>query len=365
MSILEDYDHDSEDAFAEITSLEEEMIKIFSITHQIDTHGLDQTSTQLLGITGLLSSVSLEAIALESNTDEIRAQIAVESLIDTLKEKAASWSSKILDFFSSTGTNFFSGLGNILSSIKDKFSRAKESLGQSISNGLEYAKVHPVESVIKAIGACAATISILIFAGRMLPVLRHVTKLLPLAKSIIKMINGIKWPFGPIKAFLSKNSRRIVLDGGAVIGAGALVKLAHVGWTSSSANEIEHGLERVYHDTERAWNTFKPKIITGVNETVAFSKTVASATKQGTQIGYDALYNEREEPKEFSERSLLLGTARLGTAVIGGSVMFFVTMTTSILYALFKLMRIVIGGTFRLGASCADGLLNPKSKDYV
>lgn len=363
MSILEDYDHD----YAEIANLESDITKLYATLDTVEQYGAANPSVQLLCASNLLSSSS--KLALESLlADDIialEADTVKQSLIDTIKEKAADWSAKIITFFKDKGSSFLERITTLWDAFKKKLPQAKEKIGALKDTSIAYARTHPYKTIAAALAACASVVGIVTFAGRMLPAVTNSRAMVQFTNALTKNINAVRWPFGKVTATMASGGKRLVIAVAGVGAIGGAVKLAQLGWSKVTVEQLDRSLEVVCNTTEKAWTTLAPKVAAVSKGTFNFVAATAKASATGFKAGYNALIDEREIPKELSEASILKEGVNLGLGglVATGTVLLF--WASSILYGLYTLVSRVIGATIRLCAQTIGALSHPQDKEYV
>lgn len=363
MSILEDYDHDAN----EIVGIESDIEKLCETLTAVEQYGAPASAVQLLYFSNLLTSSSKIAIESLLNKEDVALESdnVKQSIFDSIKEKAAQWSATILTFFKDKGSSLLERVTGLWDSFKKKLPQAKEKLSQLANDSKSYVKAHPYRTIAAAVAACIAVIGIVSFTGRMLPVVKDSKAMVQFTGALTKKVNAIKWPFGAVSLAVKNGGKKV---GVTVASAGAVVagaKLAQLGWSKVTAEQLDRSLEKVCGGLELAWNTLAPKVSAISTGAIEFVKATAIAAGRGFKSGYNALIDEREIPKQVSEASLLMDGLHIGmgVSVAAGTVLLF--WASSVIYAVYKLATSIIGKTLQLCSQTMSNISHMPHKEYV
>jgi ElaB/YqjD/DUF883 family membrane-anchored ribosome-binding protein len=313
---------------------------------------------------GSTSKIALEAL-LDKDNIGLEAASVKQTILNDIKEKAATWSSKIIAFFSSNGKAFLTRITNLHNAFKSKLVAAKEKLSTFKNDADVYVKAHPYKTIAAALSACVAVVSIVAFTGRMLPSVTNTKAMTQFTTSVAKKINAINWPLGEVTAKVVSGGKKLAVGitlTGAAVG---VAKLAQLGWSKVTAEQLDRSLEIVCNSVEKSWNILAPKVTSVSKGIWDFTKATASAAASGFSTGYNALINEREIPKEVSETSIIMDGVHLGAGVFSAAGTVLLFWASSILYGMYKLVSKIIGTTIALCARTISALAHPSSKEYV
>jgi hypothetical protein len=182
-AVLAQIDAMDEAGLESLPSLDEQMQdegnELFQLTNEIDqlngacdvieAHGVSPASFGMMQATNLLAGTSLASIAVEdmaaAGPEDYQSKMALEGIMDKIKDKAAAWSVKILNFVKRIGDISFKDVsGKIVASAKvaaQKVADTTKSVGRTI-------KAHPYKSALIAVGGIAAAAAAIALIGQRL-----------------------------------------------------------------------------------------------------------------------------------------------------------------------------------------------------
>lgn len=262
MEIRDDYDHESNpvgepdinDVKTDLNELETlscDLDKLTGSYHAVENFGISHTSVELLKITGLLSSTALSGVALESllpeSGDSVNSKIALEALSDTIKEKAAKWSAKLLSSAKKLGTIVSNVITPLWNKIKELASKAKEKISNNAA--VQYVKTHPYETIFYSIAACTAIYTTMNFALQAYPSLGAPdSSFVAFNKALVNKLRMIKLPWGKIYTKVTMDGKVVMCE---VIPA-ASTKLTQtgtvskLGWTKAAIDTVISSGSKVF-----------------------------------------------------------------------------------------------------------------------
>lgn len=262
-SIREDYDHEADPVYeseemkndiSELETLANEMHTLEELHKNVSVFGMSATTVHFLKNT-LLSGTSLDAIAVESyNDNDTNQTVALEAIVDKVKETASKWSAKIVSFFSKIKASFESSVLPLLAKLKDKASDLKEKFDDSATG--KFVKAHPYVSFIAAATAISTIAAVISFYHTGVPKAAFTDKTASTFLSKIKdMLDKVKLPFGKVKTTYMADGQRftaeVIMDS-AVKGD----TVGKLGWTK---NAIGNALSHVTESISNSW-----KFVSGV-----------------------------------------------------------------------------------------------------
>lgn len=352
----------------EVLTIESDIMKLCSTLDIIEHHGAPISAVKILCATNLLNTASRIALeALDEGEFGLEADKTKQSIIDTIKEKAAQWSLKVISFFKNKSASFFGKINSLLDKFKKAMSLAKDKISVKANSTKVYVKAHPYKTVAMALSACVAVMGLIAFTGRMLPTVSSSKAMIQFTNTFKNKVAEIRWPFGEVSAKVISGGKKVALAVAAVGAVGGLGKLVQLGWSNVTAEQLDKGLEKVCGGLEKTWMTLAPKVSTIGNTVIDLTKNTFKAGIGGFNIGYNALVNERENRYnvDITEKEILKETAQigLGGVVAAGTVVLF--WASSIIYALYKLMITIVGGTVNLCYRTMQSLSHPVEKEYV
>lgn len=354
MSILEDYDHDVEDNFAEIVEAEKEVTQLVTTYDFIRTNGVELSTVAALQSGGMLSSMTFSAIALEYLSDQkVNAGIALEGLAETLKTKVTAWSAKILKFVTSTAGKIKEKIAGLLDKLKTDSTKAKEALSKQSGLVKTKIKAHPYKSIAAGLLAVAAVIGILIFSAQAIPGLKSIPACQALNTKLVSMIKQIKWPFGAITAVVKENGKKIAL-GIAAFGLATVATIGTLGWTSSSVDSSRKLADASGSKFNTVWEVLKSHTKRAATNTGTIIKGLYQGTVTGAKM---AAYDQADGST----------ASKVVRGIFGGAVGFIAVAITSIVYVLYRLIEAIIVGTFKALAMTFRAIMyaDKQEEDYI
>lgn len=245
--------------------LETEISMLDDSRFAVETYGINPTAAAILQTTGLLNGTALESLGLEAfgyrSPKDDETMMALEALNDKAAEQKASYAARILSAAANVGGKVL----DALSAIWDKVSAAAAKVGSVVWDKTKaagaVAKAHPYATIAVVIGAIAAVAGIVAFAGGFPAAGATVAQLKAYASGVATKINGIKWPFGEIKATVAEQTGKLsvmVKNGSAAAKANSVKAL---GWTQTVAKAAAGQAGRAWTATKTATTSFGGKAV--------------------------------------------------------------------------------------------------------
>ncbi len=163
---MQDDSHDETDLeMLSLVTLGDEIDQLESMHDTIKDHGLNASSYGILKSTNLLCGTSFDAIAVENlaggGNDENQTQLALEGIVDTMKQKAAAWSARVIQQIKRIKNISFDSIKNKISATLTKLKTKTIDLGKTI-------KAHPYKSALAILGSIVSVAGILTYVGQKL-----------------------------------------------------------------------------------------------------------------------------------------------------------------------------------------------------
>lgn len=357
-----------EEDFEDIREIEKEVSQLVGAFSAIESFGINPTAVSILKTSGLLSEASKNAIALESmgfhTSQEPESQMALESLLDTIKEKMASWSSKILSMIKDTGSKLMKTISGLWDRLKELTKTVKEKAFDKIEKSKNIVKAHPARTIAAVATAALTVVTILTFTARGLPTPSKAKELPEFLTKVSEKINKIQWPFGKIASKISNNKRLTVSIVGAT-GAVTAATIAKLGWTKSIIDTTSNMFDKVGNQIRSVWPDVQEKSINATRDIWTITKGMVVGGVEGARTGWNVT-GSIDTPGSTEGQILNTGVKASG-AVIGATFTMFSVGVASLFYTLFKLLQIVVVGGFRLICSTYNHLLQstPLSQRYI
>lgn len=330
---------------------EAEMEQLMGSIVALETFGSNPAAIGILQATGLLNGTALSSCGLETFQFEgpqgAETQMAVEALGEKLKAKASEWSARIVSVVSKLG----SAVTGAIKGLWEKISAASKALAAGAWDKAKATgatiKAHPYATVATAVAAAAAVATIVVYAGGNLPAKGAKSEVIDkFTKSIADKINGIKWPFGSLSAKVE--GAKLVLDtAGAKVTSAASAGVAKLGWTQPAVKAVSTKLTGVWDQVSQGAKAFGDRAGKMAATTKTFAKdslNAGVAVSASANIGASASFVET-------------GTSK-GWGVAGAGYAIFATMWVGTSVALYKLVKFIVGGTFRIIAATFNALKN-------
>jgi hypothetical protein len=280
LSILEDYDHDAPETTDTIckemdqdillgNDLDQQVAQLLSSAIAIDTLGMSKTSFAILKSSDLLSGTSLDALGTENFSttpgDDPESQMAVEALLDKMKEKAGAWSARILNLTTKISTTIVDLSKSLWSQISEKVSALNTKAWDKAHAVTQTMKAHPYKTVAAVAVAAAAAIGIIGFImNGMSGAYANQSALKSFMYRIQDMVKGIKWPFGSVASdvieqggsfkFATKVTRATTV----ALESESVVKL---GWTQSAVRAVSGQVGRFTTTLTSSASKFGGKVV--------------------------------------------------------------------------------------------------------
>lgn len=282
MEISTDYDHDSDDGFAPIDDgigeLDQELYQLLGAAQSLEAFGMNPTAFMIGQTTNLWAGTSLQALAVENfsyqGPNGVETEMALEALVDKIKDKMAMWSAKVLSFVRGVGdkiTNILSGMWDALSTAgKDITAKAWDKAkvaGKTI-------KAHPYQTIAAVAAAAVAVAAIVAMVAAGQPgAFANESALQSFMYKMKDMITNIKWPFGKLTANVVEGtysnvdmkSFRLSYVMEATDGAAkASDTIGKLGWGQAAARAVSGQLSRVWSILKAGIGGAGSKVLAGV-----------------------------------------------------------------------------------------------------
>jgi ElaB/YqjD/DUF883 family membrane-anchored ribosome-binding protein len=271
----------------EIEDLETSIYQLTRCSQIISGTGLNSTTLGILQAHNLLNGTSLETIALEDLRVNTLSSVAIEALKDQANEKAASWSAKIVAFFTNAAEKATSIFKTTLDKINTTFKVISEKSEQIFDSSVAYAKAHPYKTVLSVLAAAVLVLGVIKFAGTSAPGVGSTgAQMRSYTDKIRTMIKGIKLPFGKVSVGTVGEASIPTVSVETTSLVVASEKLSVLGWTKAT-------LTSIMKQVDSLWNTFstsmKPvwdNVIKPIDKVVSnvgfFPKVVGEKIKAST-----------------------------------------------------------------------------------
>lgn len=311
-SILEDYDHDSEDAFApldengnvvtseddadpmnpegdledgedtldedvaEIENIEQSMNRLTDAMHIIESFGVNDTTVALLQTTQLMTSTSLGNMATESlgrcYPRDAATGVALEALGGELLNKAKEWAAKIVSSVANAAAMVGRGIMKVVNGIGafTKFIAGKTWDGAKAAT--EVVKAHPYKTIIAVLAAAAAIVAIVVFVPVSIPSVGAAGSAMTTFMSKLQsMYNAIKWPFGKVTTTPVMNGRAIVAKLDTAKDAMVLKAATSqsLGWSYSAVTSVVGQITKSTEGIRKAGTTVWTKVVKPAEKAVS------------------------------------------------------------------------------------------------
>lgn len=271
----------------EIEDLETSIYQLSRCSQIIDGSGLNAATLGILQAHNLLNGTSLETIALEDLRVNDLTTVAVEALNEQANEKAASWSAKIVAFFTNAAERATSIFKTTLDKINITFKVISEKSEQIFDSSVAYAKAHPYRTVLGVLGAAVLVLGVIKFAGASAPGVGSTgAQMRSYTDKIRTMIKGIKLPFGKV------NVGTVGEAGVATVSVetSSLVttteKLSVLGWTKATFTNIMKQVDNLWNTFSTAMKPVWDNVIKPIDKVVSnvgfFPKVVGEKIKAST-----------------------------------------------------------------------------------
>jgi len=353
-----------ETAFTETLALQSSLFQVSDAHTAVSQFGITATAMLLLGTAGLITiPVSRDQAALESLTAD--ADLALESLLTSFKEKVASWAGKVLALVKDTGKA-------VIEKIKSLGAKIAAALGDSkdaaVAQGKDLeakVKAHPYKTVLAALAAAGAVVGVVAFAAGNLGAVLTASKVPWLLKTLAGMIGKIAWPFGKIMPQVVKDHKLLVTVV-AVPTVTAAAGIATLGWANQSSSVLAEKIRHVVDSVGRAWDKVKEKATPIVTTGATMAKGIGSGTIAGAKAGFGAAsknptvkYHSAGTGEHALGGTLLSGLFGLtGAVIVGGS-----AVLVSVLHILFHLIRVIVFGALNMVSSGVTAIKGAKASD--
>lgn len=364
MSIAEERSQDDaallalDDDFLELDQLGTEVLQLGNTAHAIETFGLNPAAVEIMSATGLLSGTSLNAIALESVNDNM----ALESILDSLKDKMTTWSAKVLNLFSETGGKVLTTLKGLWTRLKASTEVVKKKVFDTTDKAQRYAKAHPYKTLAAALTAAVAVTGIVAFAARGLPSYRNAKELPRFMEKLVEMIGKIRWPFGPVVPKLINGGKKIAVTAAAATAAAGVATIAKLGWSRMNVESLDHTFDKIYDGIVDGWKHSQEKTVRVLKDGWTIAKGMYRGITMGASVGYNSGIEGPHERMTNAENAkhmldgvggILLATFAVGVVSVG--------------YVLYHLVRTIVCGAFRLVNATMNALSNssPANEQYI
>lgn len=338
--------------FSEVLCLQNELQHLTTARDAIREHGSNPTAIALMRASGLLSGTSLDAIAIETFTqdsvDGIETLTALESLDASIDEKKASWSAKIISTVKSFSVKILQVIEPIWNKISELFGKltsktwdATKSVGRAI-------KAHPYKTIMVTVVAIASVAGILAYCGSFLPGSNHGwaalgkfdTKLGELAKKI-------KLPFGgkvDVIGGTAKNLNHIDVVF-APRNAGS-IPIAESGWTQAAAKTCYTQLSSAMNSIKGGIGSFSSRALKVFSEhTATVGHAVVGTVERGFKSVGGIVYDHTGSK-----------TAASAAQMVAGSVFFWGAV--NIFHKIWRLIKKIVLGGLRLIMSSVRALFD-------
>ncbi len=323
-----DYDGDG-DISSEIDQFSQEMEATetyFEVVGEsmaaIAEHGLHPSTFVVLKATKLLSSTALESLGLEtfevSGPEDEQTKLALEAMESDLQKKHEGMVAKILGFVKNMGEKLMNTLGALWEKIKGGVKSIKET-----------AKAHPYATVAAAVAAVAAVAGVVAYAGGNLPGMTAKPEVFKSFNThMATLIEKIKWPFGKVKAMVSGDRLKAVVEKTKGMSEGVTsAATSALGWTSQKVSAIISLLGRAWTTIKNAIGAFGTRVGKHLSD---FHTGINNSAKAVAYRGISDIKNNK-----FTVGSFV-------------GYLFYMTAAASVYY---KLLWNIVVGAFRLVAN--------------
>lgn len=245
-----------DDDLVEIERLEKTLFQLDCGIESIRNHGFNQTSFVIMKTYQLLQGTALEAYTVEqitnSTSQDNESLVAIESLQESYKRKAAEWSAKII----STVTKVSKKIGEVITSLWGKISTSMKSLNNKTwdvtKNTAEVVKAHPYKTIMVILAAAAAVVGIVHYVSIGAPGVGATRQTMGAFVTKVRgMFGAIKLPGGgkvATTAVAEGMSLTTAVEGSVVVAAEAET-LGALGWTTNAYKAIAA-------QTNKLWTSF-------------------------------------------------------------------------------------------------------------
>jgi hypothetical protein len=283
-SISEDYDHDYIEPVDQLDAeldqelvlgdqIEQDIDQLLNSAIAIESFGMNKTTYVLLQKFGLLAGTSLDALGVESfgrtNGDDPESQMAVESLLDTMKEKAGAWSNRVIGLAKTVSDkvvalidSMWAGISTNVKALGSKTWDATKTAGRTM-------KAHPYKTVAGAAVAAVAAVGIIaLVMNGMSGACANESALKTFLNRISGMVKDIKWPFGKIASEVVEHksatsvsyklTTTVVKSAQTIAEEGAVAEL---GWTQSAVKAIGGSMSKLTNTVSTVGRTVGTKVV--------------------------------------------------------------------------------------------------------
>lgn len=276
----------------EIDAIEASMVEQFETAESIRLYGVDEPAFILLKNSQLLSGTALESLGLEALTNGVDgksvADIAYESLMTNVKEKAAAWSAKILSFVKSATSKMVAVVKAIVAKVTVAAKAVGEQTWDAAKAASETVKAHPYKTIMTALGAVATVVGVIMYVNTSLPVGTVTNGALDhFLTKLNVMIKSIKFPGMKIYT-------KTLVDGKLVMAqvetaeqlARSTDKLSALGWTKNTLSAIiaqatKYG-NTIIDGVSKFWNTFGKPVERVASKIFFLPKDIGKYVKEKT-----------------------------------------------------------------------------------
>lgn len=325
---------DVDEAMDLIDQMGQDLTEAVSCSVYLNHYGSHPTALRVMQSKGLLAGTSLDSLAMEQFGD-VDSDIAVESLLDAIKEKTAVWSAKIVGVFDKVKTSVIDRLVSLSEKIKEKASRLKTEFLKDVDRAKVHVKAHPYETVMICIAAAIAVMGIAAFSIKGLPSIRDIKMLPKFLEQVAKKIASINWPFGKIAAAVTNGGKRIALSMTRKIPRAAVASLAVLGWSTTSVDATTGTMTKFRGGIPELWNNIQDKSKQSIHDALEFGKDRFSGIGRDTM----ASYFEGEGGSVGMRAIKATALSAISVAMAGVS---------SVVYVLYHLIKNIVLGTVNL-----------------
>jgi len=334
----------------DLYSLGDEIMMYDDTINAVSRYGISKSSFLILKSSGLLSSTSFDAIALEGFNDNCE-DIALESLIDKVKEKVAKWSAKALSFAKTTASKISNTLGNLLEKLKNISKNVIDKVFDKADAGKQYVKAHPYKTIALTIAAVLTVLGIGQFIIKGFPVFRNAAKIPQFMKTVGGMIAKVNYPLGKITTAFSKGGMVMKVSIGTGTFLTGVGTIAALGWTKDKVASVYREYSQIKVNSETITKGSMNLISNTARDGVSFVKGVYT----GTRKGFDAGYYSDEDSSE---------TKRVVAGATSMTITTFAVLLAAAAYVVYKLITGVVIGALKVICISLNALLGAKeSKD--
>lgn len=285
----QELDQLDQESFA-VEGLMQEIGMLADTSMAIENFGFNPTAAGIMKATGLLNGTALESLGLESISftggTHPESQLAIESLGEKIKEKAAQLSAKVLNIAKNSGEKIMAVLNPLWNKIEETTKSLTSAAWDKTKMAGATVRAHPFATVAAVIAAVAAVAGIVAFMASGAPASgAKVDAMKSFLGKVAGDISKIKFPGGTIKAAVNSAGTRVVTTFVASKDVAKAVAADSLGWTANSVKVMQGQLGRAWNLIKHAWSALGTRAIKLAGSAVKGYETVVEGSANATIKG--------------------------------------------------------------------------------